>query len=120
MGGLELAMDSVDKGRLGKGRGLGGAWHAPSSEELAVGIGEDLPSHTARSRIGCSHSPPRLDPFAAPHLEHGLLAETHGTEMNQIFVFEPGQQCGQHRAATVTQKGGREGGSLAVSSEYSE
>lgn len=29
VGGLELAMDSVNKGRLGKGRGLGRAWHAP-------------------------------------------------------------------------------------------
>ena len=25
----------------------------PSSEELAVGMGGDLPSHTARSRVGC-------------------------------------------------------------------
>lgn len=74
----------------------------PSSEELAVGMGEDLPSHIARNRIGCSHSPPRLDPFTAPHLEHGLLAETHRTEMNQIFVAEPRQQCGQLWTVTVT------------------
>lgn len=51
VGGLELAMDSVDKGRLGKGKGT---WRSLAcSLAVAVGMGGHLPSHTARSRIGC-------------------------------------------------------------------
>lgn len=54
VGGLELAMDLCGQRKAGKRQGdLEEPGMLPSSEELAVGMGGDLPSHTARSRIGC-------------------------------------------------------------------